>query len=321
MPGPGGGSRGGGFSGGSRGGGGGFGGGFSGGSRGGMHHGHHHGHHHHHHGPIFFGPRFHGPRHHVGGGCLGGAIGATVFAFLFIFLFLALVVGSFGEDGGFSQDALQDYANEMYFEHFDSADNFEECILIVMTVTDDYQKENSTYIVWVGDDLPYRVREMFGNEYTEFGRTVLNNIPDHYEYSLSSNLRDIVNLMAEDVVKHVQTPTNPDTSLSKLVNNSSLSLNEKTVNGALVDFTEKTGYPIAIVVADNDVVYKSGDDDSDIFVGIFIVLAIVIVLVALAIKKNGGNGGGGSAKTNDTTDKTNPNAGQGKYDPNTGEWK
>lgn len=321
MPGPGGGSRGGGFSGGSRGGG--FGGGSRGGGfhGGGMHHRPHHGHHHHHHGPIFFGPRFYGPHHRAGGGCLGGAIGASVFVFLFIFVFLALIIGSFSEDTGFSQDALQDYANEMYFEHFDGADNFEECILIVMTVTDDYQKENSTYIAWVGDDLPYQVREMFGNEYTEFGRIVLNNIPDHYEYSLSSNLRDIVNLMSEKVIEHAQASTNPDTSLSKLVNNSSLSLNEKTINGALVDFTEKTGYPIAIVVADNDTVYKSGDDGGDILVGIIIVLAIVIVLIVVATKKNGGNGGGNTTKTNDTTDKTNPNAGQGKYDPNTGEWK
>ena len=50
-------------------------------------------------------------------------------------------------------------------------------------------------------------------------------------------------------------------------------------------------------------------------IGFLIVVAIVIVIIVATKKKDNKN------NDPDPTDKTNPDAGQGKYDPNTGEWK
>ena len=65
---------------------------------------------------------------------------------------------------------------------------------------------------------------------------------------------------------------------------------------------------------------SEGDDDFGkglLIIAIVVVVALVIVFIVSKSKKNGGGNGGG----NKTTDKTDPDAGQGKYDPNTGEWK
>ncbi len=327
MPGPGGGSRGGGFSGGSRGGGG-FGGGPRGGGfgGGGMHHGprgpmHHGPHHHgpHHHRPMFFGPMFHRPRHHMGGGCLGSFIGSIILfpilIILLISIFMSSLFGSFESGSSYDEATFQSYADKQYSEIFSETDNYEENILLVFTVYEGYDNYNYDCIAWVGYDIPESVSDIFGNEYTEFGRKVQSSIPAYYEHSLSANLKSITNHMADKVSALTGTPSGSvDTSFSKLVNNSSLSLSESTVNGALVAFTEKTGINIAIVVADGEDVFASagGSKDGTIILGILAVVVIVIIVILISKNSNKGD------KNKNTTDKTDPNAGQGRYDPNTG---
>ena len=328
MPGPGGGSRGGGFSGGSRGGsfgGGSRGGGFSGGSRGGgfhgggMHHGPmHHGPHHHHHRPIFFfGPRRH---YYGGGGCFGNIISTMVLVPFLIFFCIALILGAFSgniEDNSYNEETFQRYANQQYYSAFSETESFEENILIVFTVYEGY--DGYDCIAWVGDDLPYDVRMMFGDEYTEFGRAVIGTVPSYYEFSLTSNLRDIANYMADEVTAITGSPAGEvDTSYSKLINNTALSINKETVDAALVNFTEKTGINIAIVVANGEDIFAvEGDQNNDnmALLGLIVVIAIVVIVIIVSNNKGKNN------KSNDSTDKTNPDAGQGKYDPNTGEWR
>lgn len=331
MPGPGGGSRGGGFGGGSRGGsfgggsrGGGFGGGsrgggFGGGPRGPMHHGpHHHGPHWHRPRPFFFGPRFHGPRYYGGGGCLGSAfllVAVIVISFLLVPTLFITSVGSlfggcsFQDEIVYEERAFQTYANTRYSEAFADTDDYESNILIVFTTYEGY--DGYECIAWVGDNLDVEVRDMFGNEYTEFGRTMLNRVPANlYEFSLSSNFHDVVDHMASKVSTITGTPVGEvDTSFSKLYNYSELSLNEKTVNTALVEFTEKTGINIVIVVDEGEDVFGVTKNNSAM-IGFFVLLAIILIIVFVTKKnKNGGS-----------TNKTDPNEGQGKYDPNTGTW-
>lgn len=323
MPGPGGGSRGGGFSGGSRGG------GFSGGSRGGFHGGGmhygprgpmHHGPHHHHHGPIFFGPRFHRPHHH-GGGCFGSLVGAFVaipmlIIFSIIFIFAAISGNVEFNDTGYNEQVFETYADEQYYAIFSETENYEENILLVFTVDEGYDNYNYNCIAWLGYDLNEDVRDLFGNEYTEFGRKVQNSIPKYYEHSLSVNLRDITNHMANKVSAITGAPAGSvDTSFSKLVNNSSLNISESTVNSALVSFTEKTGINIAIVVANGEDVFGSaGEKNEDLTTLLGLIVVVIIVVIAILISKNSNKGD----KNKQTTDKTDPNAGQGRYDPNTG---
>jgi len=108
-----------------------------------------------------------------------------------------------------------------------------------------------------------------------------------------------------------------DTRFSKLTNYSSLEMNKETVNKALVAFAEKTGINIAVVVVDGADVFgvtESGDAGFAIF-GLLFIVAIIIIIIASSRSKGKNN-----KEKNDTTDKTNPDAGQGKYDPNTGTW-
>lgn len=317
MPGPGGGSRGGGFSGGSRGGGGSFGGsrggGFGGGSRGGSFGGGpmHHGPHHHHHGPIFF----FGPRRHYygggGGGC-GGVIVALVILGVFALAFLGMLIDSLtvGDDPNgdiiYNETVFQTYAGGEYNNAFRGTEDYENNILLVYTVYEGY--DGFECIAWVGNNVPTSIDEMMT------GSAISSGISDYYEFQLSKGIAMSVDKLTD---RAPASSASVDTRFSKLTNYSSLEMNKETVNEALVAFAEKTGINIAVVVVDGADVFgvsESGDAGFAIFGIVFI--AIIAIIIIGSANKSKGNG----SSSNDKTDKTNPDAGQGKYDPNTGTW-
>ena len=328
MPGPMGGSYGGGFSGGSRGGS--HGGGFSGGSRGGggfhgggMHHGPHH--HHHHHGPVFMGPMF-GRRRYYGGGCFGGAIASAAFVVIFFAIFIVALLGDFAgsdvSDGiPYDEAAFQRYANQRYYDAFSETDDYENNILLVFVAFDGY--DGYDFIAWGGNHIDYDTDMLFGYD---LQNVISGEMPEpvYYEFALSKIFKNTVDSMTKKAnASHAASSEGLDTSFSKLYNDTDLQIEEALVNTALREFTEKTGYPIAIAVVDSAEIYGEIENNAsakpqsgEILAVIFVVLAIAIVIIVLISKKNGGNNGG-----NKTTDKTDPNAGQGKYDPNTGTWK
>lgn len=316
MPGPMGGGRGGGFSGGSRGG------GFSGGPRGGggmhhgpMHHGPmHHGphHHHHHHRPFFFGPRF-GGHYYIGG--VGGSIIALVICAIFAMAFIASFFSggvSYDPNGNIIYDeaTFQSYANSQYFTAFSETDNYEENILIVFTVYEGY--DGYECIPWGGNEIDYEINEMFGDY---FQSCVKNAIPSYYEYALPSGFKSILGKMANKVATVTGAPAgNVDTSFSKLYNNSELVVDPTEINKALVDFTNKTGINIAIVIDDGIDVF--GEQEDDLFgaiIGLIFIVGFAVVIIFSMKKKS-------SSNSSNKNDKTDPDAGQGKYDPNTGTW-
>lgn len=319
MPGPGGGSRGGGFSGGSRGGGGSFGGsrggGFGGGSRGGSFGGGpmHHGPHHHHHGPIFF----FGPRRHYygggGGGC-GGVIVALVILGVFALAFLGMLIDSLtvGSDPNgdiiYNETVFQTYAGGEYNNAFRGTEDYENNILLVYTVYEGY--DGFECIAWVGNNVPTSIDEMMT------GSSISSGISDYYEFQLSKGIAMSIDKLTD---RAPASSASVDTRFSKLTNYSSLEMNKETVNKALVAFAEKTGINIAVVVVDGADVFGRSQSNSDdmgfaIF-GLLFIVAIIIIIIASSRSKGKNN-----KEKNDTTDKTNPDAGQGKYDPNTGTW-
>lgn len=313
-----GGSRGGGFSGGSRGG------GFSGGGfGGGMHHGprgphHHHGPHYHRPRPfIFFGPRFHRPRYY-GGGCAGSAFIFFALIMLAIFFIVYLVAMPSGNGATFdpnsdiiySESTFQAYANDQYFKAFSETESYEENILIVFTVYEGY--DGYECIPWGGNEIDEEVSMLFG----DYFRSVTKNaIPSYYEYALPTGFRSIVNTMKGKVSALVEKPTgNVDTSFSKLYNNSALTIDSTVVDKALREFTEETGINIAIVVEEGEDIFESSKGDGKAVLIIILIVVTAIIVIAIVNKNKGGNGGA-------STSKSDPEAGQGKYDPNTGEWK
>ena len=313
MPGPGGGSHGGGFGGGSRGGGfgGGHGGGFGGGHFGGPHRPHRH---YGYRGPFFFGGWYPRP-YYYGGGCLGGLLGAIMFPIIILLVFILALFGSFmtsisnianGGSVDYDERTMQIYGNERYAEAFGELDSYEENILIVFLVNEEYDG----YYVYacVGNDLDMNVQNLYGNEYTQFGVTVLNAVPDYYEFSLSANLASIMKTMAVKTVAAGATPEDAEYGdVSYLMNNSSLAINEQTVNKALLEFTEKTGIPAVIAVDDMEDVFGKSIKGDDVMI-ILIMLGLLgfigfVVFRAVMAKKNGGNQNGtGNGRKDDYFD-------------------
>lgn len=289
MPGPGGGSRGGGggrggFGGGSRG-------GFGGGPRGGFGGGPHFG------GPHFHGPRFYGPHfgrrrvYYGGGSCLGGLVGMVVAPIVFVIIAAVILFSAIGGSVVmYDEDTMQDYAYAQYLAEFgapEAVDAYEDNLLLVFltneTATDYY------YIAFVGDNIRDEVSDLFGNEYTELGRTLSYEIPMDFEYSLSSDLAVVMEQMATDVARlGLETPFYETTDHSgavepHLTNHSALPLNEATVERGLVTFTEQTGIPAVIVVDSMERVFATDDGEGSGVVSIVLPILFAIVLVVVAV--------------------------------------
>ena len=309
MPGPGGGGRSGGFGGGSRGGGfsSGSHGGFGGGSHGGFggHRPGYHGHHHHHyHRPYFFGFRRPFFGYGYGGGCLGGLMGmmfAPLIILLIAFSLIINVIGSVGSSisnvasGGqilYDEPTMEDYADKQYAVEFGNAKEYEDNILIVFLVDEKY--DGYYTIAWVGDNIRNGINNMFGNEYTQFGREMKENIPSYYENSLSRNLAAVVDGMTDSIANlgldssFYEDEGSPAGYVSHVTNHSSLEVNEQTINRALKSFTEETDIPIVIVIDNIDNVFDKTVQSTDIITIIFAVVigGFAIYLIVKSVKND-----------------------------------
>lgn len=323
MPGPGGGGRSGGFGGGSRGGG--FGGGSHGGFGGGSHGGHRPGGFggpHHHHRPFFFG--FHRPffGYGYGGGCLGGMMGMMLAPVLILLIAFSLIVNVFGSIGSsisnvasggqilYDEPTMEDYADKQYAIEFGNAVEYEDNILLVFLVDEKY--DGYYTIAWVGYNVDERINNMFGNEYTQFGREMKENIPSYFEHSLSRNLASVVDGMTDNIVNlgldssFIKDSGSPGGYNSHVTNHSSLQVSEETINRALRDFTDETDIPITIVIDDIDNVFDktvSGNDIATVVIAL-VISGFAIYLIVRAFKSKGDDGKGEDKQKNED-DKNN----------------
>ena len=315
MAGPGGGGSGGfgGGSFGSSGGSGGFGGGsFGSGGHGGF------GGPSHHRGPHFYGPRVRIGGHSFGGGCFSGIVIILFIAFFGMYMFMpdssVITIGNDAE-AMYDEATMQDYANEKYNEYFGSSDTAEDNILLVFLANE--ASDGYYTIAWVGDNINSDINEMFG-EYTEYGNAMTQHIDEYYAYSLDTDLASVIKDMTESVLSLKLSSSFNEQSApgniagSKIVNLTSLELNEELVNKALNDFTKQTGIPCVIVAdsfekvfgvesedaAENDkstaqVAIYSGPSFSVVaLIGagiIIVIMAVVIIMLLRSKKKNGQN--------------------------------
>lgn len=326
MAGPGGGSRGGGFGGGSFGGGGGRGpGGFGGGGFGGGHGPHHH---HHHHG--YYGPRMHfffpffGPRYYYGGGFFSFLIAPIILIMVVAMTFVAMfgstvAILSNGMQVQYNESDFQDYANDQYYRAFGNSTAQEDNILIIFLTNE--EADGYYTIAWVGDNISTPINEMFGNEYTEFGRAMQSSISPTYKYSLSANLASTVDKMTDEVTRlgldsSFRIPDNHSRMTESHVNNyTSLSLSEDIVNNSLKNFTEETDIPMVIVIDSVDTVFDRGFDADEIFIliimGGLLLLAIFMIIKAFRARKKGASQNGG--QTSNQNGGQNGNQGYNSY--------
>ena len=181
---------------------------------------------------------------------------------------------------------FESYAMNQYYAEFgESGDAFEDNLLVVF-LTDEEAGGYYTIAI-IGDNVRMEINDMFGNEYTEFGRTMLNSIdPDDYTYSLSSGLSRAMRTMANQVEakgfssNFYDSYSHDDCPESHVVNRGNLSVNEKTINSALEEFTEKTDIPVVVVIDSMEEVFGKGFTSEDIF---SIIMAVVLIVVAVVI--------------------------------------
>ena len=216
--------------------------------------------------------------------------------FILILFAAIMIISSVGTlfSGGsvrYDEKALQDYAAQQYEAEFgDMGDAYEDNLLIVF-LTDETSTGYYT-IAWIGDNVKTEISDMFGNEYTEFGRAMRDSIADDHTYSLSSNLARAMEKMTDAVERrgldsgfyeHYSHERSPE---SHVTNFSTLSVNEATVERSLKEFTESTGIPAVIVIDSMENVFGVGFSGDDIFVMLigFIFIAVAIFLIVKSVK-------------------------------------
>ena len=309
MPGPGGGGRSGGFGGGSRGGG-----NFGGGHRPGGFGGHRPGGFYRPHRPFFFTPFFGFRRPFYGygyrSGCLGGALGLMMAPIVILIIIFSLITNIFGAvgrsvsniaSGGqsiYKESAMQDYADMCYAEEFEKGSTYEDNILILFLVNEEYDGYYS--IAWVGNNINNNINRMFGNEYTEFGKAITDNIDDSfYKYSLEKSLAMAVDDMSKNVedlhLKSSFIDKNVSDHIydSHITNKSSLDITGDTINKSLDNFTEATDIPIVIVVEDIDDVFEKTINTGDVITVILAFgiggFAVYLIVKSFKEQSNGEN--------------------------------
>lgn len=297
MPRAGGGGSGGGFGGGSHGGGfgGGRGGGFGGGSYGG---GHYRG------GPYYHRPYYGGWRRPIiffGGGGGGGMVFALVIVILLCFGFLASIVGAIfqprgdADNGGiiYDEGTFQQYADMRYSEAFGQYDGriYEDNILIVFLANE--AADGYYCITWVGDNVRTEIVDMFGDEYTDFGRTMQHTVQDYYSYSIDTDLIAVMRKMTAYVselelessfYKDHEGYERPE---SYLINYTELDINKYAVGEVLEEFTAATNIPIVIAVDYMENVFETESNiDFGSILAFLIIAAVMILIIVSMVKSN-----------------------------------
>ena len=249
--------------------------------------------------PFFFGFRPYG--YGYGGGCLGGLLGMFIAPIILLMLVVMMLVTSLGSafgnvfSGGkilYDEPEMQDYANLQYAKEFSNSSAYEDNILLIFLT--DEEAEGYYTIAWVGYNISNDITEMFGNEYTEYGRQMLANVPDYHKNSLSKNLATVVDNMRIAIERKnlsssfVSASDQSEMTASHLTNLSRLEMSDETVNRALRDFTEATDIPIVIVVDNVESVFDKSIGFADILT-VIVALGIggyAIYLIVKAVKQN-----------------------------------
>lgn len=231
-----------------------------------------------------------------------GMLFVPIVMLLFVVFFAISMFGSLfgggGHDSVYDEDVMQDYAYAQYVAEFgDAAASaaYEDNLLIVF-LTDETSDGYYT-IAFVGDNLRDEVSDLFGNEYTAYGRAMLSAVADHHEYSLSSDLASVMTTMTRHVTElnlasnFIVETDHSGAVDSHLTNHSSLTMNAATVERALTEFTAQTDIPVVIVVEDVADVFGKQEKQVDLVallvLGVFAVVAIVLIVRALRKRDRG----------------------------------
>ena len=194
--------------------------------------------------------------------------------------------GLFAQDDEYDEEVMQDYANAQYAAEFPAGDTYEDNILIVFLANEDMERYYC--ISLVGNNLNESVNDLFG---ARFESVVASRFGGLYKYSLPADLAYVIETMGANVEElglesSFKYETDGARATSHLTNHSEMQIDDILINKKLAEFTEKTGIPAVIVVADETDVFVPSDFS---WVGIVLVVALVgvaIFLIVRTVKKN-----------------------------------
>lgn len=210
----------------------------------------------------------------------------------------------------YDENTFQDYADAQYRAEFGNSTAYEDNLLLVVLVDDDYYDYH--YIAWVGDHIQSDINKLFGNEQTEFGRAMNANVNvNSYKYSLDTNLAHVVEQMTKTIEQKNLTSSfkcndNHIQVDSHITNKTDLAITEETVNMALEEFTDTTGIPIVVVVDDAKDVFGKKIDSSSILIVFLslIMIGVAIYLIVKSIRQKKENGDGDDRYNDSRTDRS-----------------
>lgn len=211
----------------------------------------------------------------------------------------------------YGESAAQDYADAQYREEFGDlygTNAYEDCLLLVVFTEDENYYEYA-YLAWAGYNIPEKANKMLGNNTTALGTAMHDNVAQFYKNSLGINLAYVMNelsrqMQAQNVDFSVLKSNNHGQVKSHLKNETGFAIDAQPADDALQAFTEATGIPTVIVVADAEEAFgRTIRATSIITVGVCLILVAVAVFMIVkrlkAYKNNKGDGPEG-----------------GQYDPN-----
>jgi len=223
----------------------------------------------------------------------------------------------------YDEAEFQEYANAEYQAAFGSSSAYEDNLLIVFLTNE--ERDGYYCIAWIGDNVRGDISNMFGDETTEFGRTVHSSInSEYYAYSLGSNLTTVMETMTAKVgglglASSFRTPSNHTRMAeSKLINRTDLSVSSEIVDSALKEFTAETDIPVVIVVNTMEEVFGKTLTATDIFTIIMLIglLVLAIWMIVRTVKNNKKKDGNNNGNNNNNDNNRYNNGGSGHYQRN-----
>ena len=221
----------------------------------------------------------------------------------------------------YDEATFQQYADEQYAMAFSGSDAYENNLLLVFLTNE--ETDGYYAIAWVGDNVHTKINTMFGDETSTFGNVVRGSInSEYYAYSLDSNLAIVMDKMTDHVTalglasSFKAQETHNNKTASHMVNYTTLSLTEATVNQSLQNFTEQTDIPTVIVVDTMENVFGKSLSASDIVTLVIslAVMGIAIYLIVRAVRKNKNDKNGNNDRS--SNNRYNRNYNNGNYNQN-----
>ena len=216
-----------------------------------------------------------------------------------------------GGEVTYSEDAIQDYADEQYAAEFGNSAAYEDHILLVfLTCEDNYY---FYYIPWIGDNITGGTRDLFDSR-GELNRALNSYVnSSSYKYSLDSDLAKVVDHMKDQIVAldDFSYHTAPQAD-SHLTNKTTLELTQSTVDTALESFTEATGISFVIVVDESEDVFgrtMSGDSIFALIIAVALIVLAIWLIVRAVKNRNRGDDNGNFQNGNRSWNNTNYNNG------------